>query len=237
MCRSPGIALLALPIWMAMARLANAGMPSVTLSDVASLRLQVISFFLMGLLASAGVVCWIWNSLAKEFTQLPRLSFLKACGVVILWGLLFVVVLTMISGARELMTPGAWEKVGATYKLRSETVTASAIADPHADSLLVRRREHLQRLGSALALHAARHGSKFPASQSELAEDAALWHVPQVRDQQYQYVSGLSASGTSRPLVYEPACFDGDVLVLFTDMHVRAMGVDELRQLLQSEGS
>jgi hypothetical protein len=30
---------------------------------------------------------------------------------------LFLLVLTMISGARELMTPGAWEKKGFTYQL------------------------------------------------------------------------------------------------------------------------
>ncbi len=38
----------------------------------------------------------------------------------IIWGLLFVLVLTMISGARELMTPGAWEKEGFTYVLAGE---------------------------------------------------------------------------------------------------------------------
>ncbi len=38
--------------------------------------------------------------------------------MVVLWGLLFTVVLAMISGARELMTPGAWEKQGATYRLK-----------------------------------------------------------------------------------------------------------------------
>ena len=38
---------------------------------------------------------------------------------VVLWGLLFMLVLTMISGARELLTPGAWEKKGATYQLKA----------------------------------------------------------------------------------------------------------------------
>ena len=99
-------------------RAAVAGMPSFSLTDVAQLRLEVISFFLLGLLLSACVVMAVWNSLQRDFAWLPRLSFSKACGVVVLWGLLFVVVLTMISGARELMTPGAWEKEGATYKLR-----------------------------------------------------------------------------------------------------------------------
>jgi hypothetical protein len=98
--------------------LALAGMPSVSLTDVARLRVEVISFFLMGLLLSAGVVMLVWNGLARDFVWLPRLNFARACGVVVLWGLLFVMVLTMISGARELMTPGAWEKQGVTYKLR-----------------------------------------------------------------------------------------------------------------------
>jgi hypothetical protein len=99
-------------------RLALAGMPLVTLTDVAKLRVEVISFFLMGMLLSAAVVMLVWNGLARDFAWLPRLNFARACGVVVLWGLLFVVVLTMISGARELMTPGAWEKQGVTYKLR-----------------------------------------------------------------------------------------------------------------------
>ena len=94
-------------------------MPSFTLTDVARLRVEVISFFLMGLLLSAGVVMAVWNGLRRDFAWLPRLSYGKACGVIVLWGLLFVVVLTMISGARELMTPGAWEKEGVTYKLRT----------------------------------------------------------------------------------------------------------------------
>jgi hypothetical protein len=107
-------------------RAAVAGMPSLTLTDVVKLRLEVISFFLMGLLLSAGVVMAVWNSLQRDFAWLPRLSFGRACGVVVLWGLLFVVVLTMISGARELMTPGAWEKEGVAYKLREAGSEASA---------------------------------------------------------------------------------------------------------------
>ena len=114
------------------ARAATAGMPSVTLADVpravrtvtetgltdlARQRLEVLSFFLLGLCACAGVIRWVWNGLRKDFPVLPRLSYARALGLIVLWGLLFVLVLTMISGARELMTPGAWEKKGLTYKL------------------------------------------------------------------------------------------------------------------------
>ena len=97
---------------------AFAGMAGpVTLREVAKLRLQSLSFFLMVLLVSAAVIRWIWNSLRKDFSRLPHLTYLKSLGLVLLWGLLFVLVLAMISGARELLTPGAWDRNGATYRL------------------------------------------------------------------------------------------------------------------------
>lgn len=95
-------------------------MPSFSLTDVARLRLDSISFFLGVLLLCAWGVKAIWNALAKDFPRLPRMTYGRAIGVMTLWGLLFVIVLTMISGARELMTPGAWEKQGATYRLKGQ---------------------------------------------------------------------------------------------------------------------
>ena len=107
-----GLAALASPAW--------AGMPApYTLKDIPRMRLEAISFFLAVLLASGGVVQWVWNGLRRSFGRLPRLNDWRAVGLVVLWGLLFAVVLTMISGARELMTPGAWEQKGATYRLKS----------------------------------------------------------------------------------------------------------------------
>src|SRR5262245_30276811 len=98
-----------------------AGMPSVTLTDAASMRLQLISFFLTVFLVAALVIRGIWNALRSDFPRLPRLSYPKALGLVGLWGLLFLLVLTMISGARELMTPGAWKNDGLTYTLDDGT--------------------------------------------------------------------------------------------------------------------
>lgn len=102
---------------LALASRAQAGMPSVTISDVHQLRLQTIGFFVAVFFACALGLKLIWNSLRKDFPSLPRLSYPKAVLLLFLWGLVFVLVLTMISGARELLTPGAWEKQGATYKL------------------------------------------------------------------------------------------------------------------------
>jgi hypothetical protein len=106
--------------------IAFAGMPSALREDFETVlrlresphqRFQAISFFLMGIFVSTLVVQFLWNFVAKDFPRLPRLSFLRALSVVLLWGLLFVIVLTMISGARELMTPGAWKKDGLTYSV------------------------------------------------------------------------------------------------------------------------
>src|SRR3954471_21141704 len=105
---------------------AAAGMPSPLpddvpvfsrLTDSAAARLTALSFFAFVLLVCAAVVRWLWNYLARDFPRLPRLSYGRAVAGVVLWGLLFFIVLTMISGARELMTPGAWKRQGATYTL------------------------------------------------------------------------------------------------------------------------
>jgi hypothetical protein len=110
-----------------------AGMGAVTFEDVGTYlslsqltreRLQSISFFAVCLLLSAGVICCFWNSLKSDFPRLPRLSYFKSLGLVFLWGLLFLLVLTMIAGARELMTPGAWEKKGILYELKSSPTVA-----------------------------------------------------------------------------------------------------------------
>ena len=94
-----------------------AGMPSIRLTDVARLRLEAISFFLLVFVLAVVGVWGLWKVVRRDFPSLPRLSFVGALGVVTLWGLLFVLVLTMISGARELMTPRAWEQRGYTYQI------------------------------------------------------------------------------------------------------------------------
>jgi heme/copper-type cytochrome/quinol oxidase subunit 1 len=116
--RSAHVAAVVTFLSLAAPRVALAGMPvPYTLRELAILRLEAISFFLATLLVCGVIVRWVWNGLRPETSRLPRLTYGKALGVVVLWGLLFSVVLTMISGARELMTPGAWERHGATYRL------------------------------------------------------------------------------------------------------------------------
>ncbi len=95
-------------------------MPVITLTDAASLQLSGISFFLALLLLCVWGFKSLWNYVRRDFPRFPYLSYPKALALVLLLGMLFNVVLLMIAGTRELMTPGAWEKSGIGYKLKNE---------------------------------------------------------------------------------------------------------------------
>jgi len=97
---------------------ALAGMPVISLSDLATLRLSGISFFAALILLVAWGIRFLWNYLRRDFPGLPLLDYRRALALVLLLGLCFNIVLLMISGTRELMTPGAWEKHGTTYQLK-----------------------------------------------------------------------------------------------------------------------
>src|SRR4051794_21733837 len=90
-----------------------AGMPSPLPSDPetywrltesASFGLQSISLFVVLFVVCGLLFQWLWNYVQRGFSFLPRLTTCRAMAFVLLWGALFIVVLTMISGARELMT-------------------------------------------------------------------------------------------------------------------------------------
>src|SRR3954447_3194860 len=148
-----------------------AGMPMPRLNDVVRLRLENISFFLAGFLLSAFLIQLLWNYLRRDWPALPRLNYPKALGLVTLWGLLFVLVLTMISGARELMTPAAWEPDGATYKVARKDQPAAADRDE------VRRRQ-VERLRDTLWEYARKNGDRFPGARTEPGITPDVWLLP-----------------------------------------------------------
>jgi hypothetical protein len=205
-----------------------AGMPSITLSDVARMRVQTISFFLAGLLLSALIVQFIWNRLRRDFTSLPRLTYGKAVGVVVLWGLLFVLVLTMISGARELMTPGAWEKQGLTYRLATQPACPEEEYDTE-------RRQQLDRLRAALWQYSQAHDGQFPPAATAADIPSDLWRVPGPTAVRYLYVGGQTADHGAAPLVYEPGVYGDRRLVLLTNGAIRAMRIEEILEALPPE--
>lgn len=133
-----------------------AGMSSPQLSDVAKARLDVISFFIFVYLLCVVIFRWLWNLLAKDFPWMPRLTFVRSIALLVVVGLFLYFILTMISGARELMTPGAWAKQGITYKLQ----TPERDPKPWLDTA---RKRWLETLGTALREYAVKHEGKLPA--------------------------------------------------------------------------
>ncbi len=204
-------------------------MPVVTLSDLARVRLQTLSFFLVGFLVSAWLIQLLWNGLRRDFSRLPRLSYCKALGVTSLWGLLFVLVLTMIAGARELLTPGAWEKQGTTYKIKGPVEEEPAPAGPTERD----RENHLLRLRTALWDYARRNENILPARLENTDVPSPLRCVPDSSGVPYIYVRDLKVKAGEGvfPLVYEPEVFGPTRMVLFTNGEVRRMTLDDILAL------
>jgi hypothetical protein len=214
-----------------------AGMPNpivLTLTEGGRLRIQAISFFLFGFLLSAGLIQLLWNYLRRDFSRLPRLTYFKSLGLVTLWGLVFVLVLTMISGARELMTPGAWEPQGATYRLKKKNEETE---EPVASGPTERERENkLQRLRAALWTYARQHTGKFPPDQtvSEIAPEC--WQTADLSKVPYVYVPGQQADQGTAPLAYEPEMGEAPRLVLLTNGAIRLMSSAEIAQAQAQAG-
>jgi hypothetical protein len=194
------------------------------LNGTALERLQAISFFLMGFLLSAAALQLAWNYLQRDFPTFPRLTYGKALAAIFLWGLLFVIVLTMISGARELMTPGAWTKQGFTYKLNDETKAMEANSE-------TQRRQHLEKLRTALWQFAATHQGRFPAEAEITVVPTELWEIDGL-GMRLLYVPGRSAGHLPEILVYEPEIEVDRRLVLKTNGDVMLMRSAEINEAL-----
>lgn len=200
-----------------------AGMPSLQLTDVAKLRLENISFFAAGFLLSAWFIQLLWNYLQRDWTFLPRLSYGKALGAATLWSVLFILVLTMISGARELMTPGAWEKKGLTHKLAED-----------ATDLPLLRRQQLEKLRDALWTYADQNQGAFPPDKTESRFSPSLWELPDPSGVQYVYVAG-KRSNDAVPVAYEPEMYGNDRYVLLANGEIRRLEFERLQQMLPAE--
>lgn len=205
-----------------MPTVAFAGMPSITLTEIARMRGQSISFFLLVLFLSAWAIQGIWNRLRRDFVRLPRLTYRRALGLVAIWGLLFLLVLTMISGARELMTPGAWEKRGTLYQV-SKTSPTLTEAD---------RRARLLVLKMALWDYAKGNDGNLPPDDVR-GIASATWESPDLTKAHYLYIPGARADVGRTPVAYEPRFFNPPRLVLMSDGQIVGMKESELRLALE----
>lgn len=208
-------------IWLLAASGASAGMTVLTLTDMAAARIDALSFFFVTYLVIALVVKAIWNQLAKSFVSLPKLKYREALGVVFVTGLLFYVVLTMISGARELLTPGAWEKQGSGYRLRGETPTALTKED---------RRKALSRLKEGIWEFAKKNGGKAPSGPFTGEITTELWYFG--NEGMYSLVPGVSPGVGRGVLVYEPSMAGARRFVLLADGSIEDRAEGDLKREL-----
>ena len=119
------------------------------LNDIYRLRLEDISFFIFLLLTCALVFKFLWNYGFKNFNRIPRLKYFQALCLCLIFGLASLLILTMISGIREVLTPGAWRRQGSSYRLN----------DPAQEPARLRS---LQQLRVALFEYARNHDGHFP---------------------------------------------------------------------------
>jgi len=203
---------------------AHAGMTVITLTDIAEARLQSISFFAAVYLLLAWGVMALWNYLAKAFPWMPKINYRRAVALMLVSGLFLYVILTMISGARELMTPGAWKKQGIGYELSGELELPSKEL----------RKESLTRLKKKLWEHAQVNEGNLPVSIFDESLSIDDWALPNVPGY-YAYLSGRKIGGGTSVLVYEPSVMGAKRFVLLTDGSIEAWSATKLRKELDNE--
>ena len=209
-------------VWLVTASSAMAGMTVITLTDVAKARLDALSFFLAAFFAISWLVKIVWNHLAKTLTMLPRLDYRRALGLVFLSGLMFYVVLTMISGARELLTPGAWEKQGVGYRMR-EGAEISLSKDE--------RRAAISKLRDSIWAYAKTHDGDAPASPFAAGVDAEPWRFP--GGGMYCLMPGVKPGGGREVLVYEPSAAGGRRFVILSDGSIEDRDEGKLKRQIE----
>ena len=203
---------------------ADAGMTVYGLNDLYRLRLQEISFFLVLLLVCALVLKFLWNNSFKGFASVPRLKFLQALCAALLFGLVMLLVLTMISGIREVLTPGAWRRQGTSYRLN----------DPSQETA---RRRSLEHLRGALFAYARSHDGKFPPHDFGPEISEKLWESPDQAGSRYIYSGGLTTNNVDALLVVEPLNFGDHRFVLVVSGEIAELPNDEIKRRLQAKES
>lgn len=219
-----------LAFWLLSATGVQAGMASFSLTEAAGARLDVLSFFVLVFVLSALALRWAWNVLAKDFAWMPRIGFKQALAMMLVSGLFLYVVLTMISGARELMTPGAWAKTGLTYEL--------APPDRDAKTWLEGARQNaLEDLRDALWLYAKNHQGTLPYQRDSGEISADLWAGVHPQREPLGYMPGRKPGQGALLVVFEPDAYGAKRFCLLTDGNVVKLSAGELKQRLIAEST
>jgi hypothetical protein len=180
---------------------AEAGMTVYGLRDIYRVRFEEMSFFIVLFAACAVFLKFLWNHAVKGFPAIPRLKLRHSFSLALLFGVATLLILTMISGIREVLTPEAWRRQGSSYRLNSSA------QEP------VRRRS-LEQLRAALFEYAQNHQGQFPPHDyvPEIADK--LWQAPDQLGSHYVYSGGLTTNNSHALLAFEPPNFGDQRLAL-----------------------
>ena len=194
----------------------RAGMTVYDLNDVVRLRIEDISFFAVLLLVSGLGIRFLWNHVAKGLPILPRLSYSRALCLTGLLSLFMLLVLSMISGARELLTPGVWRRQGSAYYVN----------DPAGEPL---RRQSIESLRTALISYAREHAGRFPPNDFVPEIPERIWQSPDRMGTRYIYCAG-QASGSTNLIACEPFHFGDERFALLASGEIRKMKTVEIQR-------
>jgi hypothetical protein len=203
-------------------------MTSFSLTEVAEARLDAISFFLLAFLLSALLLRWAWNVLARDFTWMPKLGYRQALAVLVVSGLFVHVALSLIAGARELMTPGAWVRTGATHQLAPpERASATWLESG--------RRFALEKLRDELWAYAAAHEGRLPENREDPAISSVSWSGVHPTGEPLAYLPGRAVAKGDFLLVYEPDAYGGTRFALLTSGEVIRLSAKDLAERVRRE--
>jgi hypothetical protein len=190
------------------------------LKDVARLRLEQISFFVVLLLVCTVLFRFLWNHGFQGLGGLPRIGFRQSFCLAMVLGLGMLVILTMISGIREVLTPGAWLRQGSHYRL----------TDPSQEPV---QKRNLQFLRTALIEYARTHDGRFPPHDFGEEINQKLWEAPDEKGTHYLYFGGLTTGATETLLVVEPPEFGDPRFVLTANGEMKMLSNEEISRRLQ----
>src|SRR5262245_7321839 len=191
-------------------RTANAGMTTYDLKDVVRLRIEDISFFAVLLLVSGLGIRFLWNHVATGLPILPRLSYSRALCLTGVLSLFMLLVLSMISGARELLTPGVWRRQGNAYYVN----------DPASEPM---RRQSMEALRGALGSYAREHNGLFPPHDFVPEIPEKIWQSPDRLGTRYIYAGGRTPARGTNLIACEPVQFGDERFVLLANGEIRKM--------------
>jgi hypothetical protein len=198
---------------------AQAGMTVYGLSDIYKIRLEEISFFIFLLLACTFLFRFLWNYAVKGFDFLPKIKFVQAFCLALLFGLLMLLILAMISGIREVLTPEAWRRQGSSYRLN----------DPSQEPA---RTRSLEQLRGALFDYARANQGRFPAHDFVPEIPDKLWESPDQLGTHYIYFGGLATNDVHAMLAAEPVDFGDLRFVLMVSGEIQQVSSDQIKQAL-----